>query len=220
MPQIFWNSGCQLVSLNFQTSDLPMQLNQVNNNTFWQGFLVRIYTHGSTLAGPQFPVSSLYPSVYPLFCNGGNTVTQWHNITRANITGPGGGVMLLNMFCLCLARKSLTPCSTLFSLSVPPGFPEKDYTRSRVPGDTVSQSVNFGLIFVRLSLMIWHSFDTSEPLPQLWRPGEVRWGPVWESCTVQWCTVWGVHSTVHSYSVWADQHAGHSSQPASQTNKY
>ena len=30
MPQIFWNSGCQLVSLNFQTSDLPMQLNQVN----------------------------------------------------------------------------------------------------------------------------------------------------------------------------------------------
>ena len=28
MPQIFWNSGCQLVSLNFQTSDLPMQLNQ------------------------------------------------------------------------------------------------------------------------------------------------------------------------------------------------
>ena len=28
MPQIFWNSGCQLVSLNFQTPDLPMQLNQ------------------------------------------------------------------------------------------------------------------------------------------------------------------------------------------------
>ena len=27
--QIFWNSGCQLVSLNFQTPDLPMQLNQV-----------------------------------------------------------------------------------------------------------------------------------------------------------------------------------------------
>eukprot|EP00094_Tigriopus_californicus_P012882 TCALIF_12455-PA protein Name:"Similar to PLCB4 1-phosphatidylinositol 4,5-bisphosphate phosphodiesterase beta-4 (Homo sapiens)" AED:0.17 eAED:0.17 QI:0/0.75/0.82/0.94/1/1/17/384/960 len=25
---IFWNSGCQLVSLNFQTPDLPMQLNQ------------------------------------------------------------------------------------------------------------------------------------------------------------------------------------------------
>jgi hypothetical protein len=24
--QIFWNSGCQLVSLNFQTPDLPMQL--------------------------------------------------------------------------------------------------------------------------------------------------------------------------------------------------
>lgn len=28
MPQIFWNAGCQQVSLNFQTPDLPMQLNQ------------------------------------------------------------------------------------------------------------------------------------------------------------------------------------------------
>lgn len=28
MPQIFWNTGCQMVSLNFQTSDLSMQLNQ------------------------------------------------------------------------------------------------------------------------------------------------------------------------------------------------
>ncbi|KAF4532029.1 hypothetical protein B566_EDAN015008 [Ephemera danica] len=28
MPQIFWNAGCQMVSLNFQTPDLPMQLNQ------------------------------------------------------------------------------------------------------------------------------------------------------------------------------------------------
>lgn len=28
MPQVFWNAGCQLVSLNFQTSDLSMQLNQ------------------------------------------------------------------------------------------------------------------------------------------------------------------------------------------------
>ncbi|CAG9764936.1 unnamed protein product [Ceutorhynchus assimilis] len=27
MPQVFWNAGCQMVSLNFQTSDLPMQLN-------------------------------------------------------------------------------------------------------------------------------------------------------------------------------------------------
>jgi len=26
--QIFWNAGCQMVSLNFQTPDLPMQLNQ------------------------------------------------------------------------------------------------------------------------------------------------------------------------------------------------
>ncbi|XP_015593431.1 1-phosphatidylinositol 4,5-bisphosphate phosphodiesterase isoform X2 [Cephus cinctus] len=28
MPQVFWNAGCQMVSLNFQTADLPMQLNQ------------------------------------------------------------------------------------------------------------------------------------------------------------------------------------------------
>lgn len=27
-PQIFWNAGCQMVALNFQTPDLPMQLNQ------------------------------------------------------------------------------------------------------------------------------------------------------------------------------------------------
>ncbi|XP_064420770.1 1-phosphatidylinositol 4,5-bisphosphate phosphodiesterase beta-2 [Latimeria chalumnae] len=27
MPQMFWNSGCQMVALNFQTMDLPMQLN-------------------------------------------------------------------------------------------------------------------------------------------------------------------------------------------------
>ncbi|XP_043829021.1 1-phosphatidylinositol 4,5-bisphosphate phosphodiesterase beta-3 isoform X2 [Dromiciops gliroides] len=27
MPQLFWNAGCQLVALNFQTLDLPMQLN-------------------------------------------------------------------------------------------------------------------------------------------------------------------------------------------------
>jgi len=26
--QIFWNAGCQMVALNFQTSDLSMQLNQ------------------------------------------------------------------------------------------------------------------------------------------------------------------------------------------------
>jgi phosphatidylinositol phospholipase C beta len=40
MPQIFWNAGCQLVSLNFQTPDLPMQLNQgkfeYNGNCGWQ----------------------------------------------------------------------------------------------------------------------------------------------------------------------------------------
>uniref|UniRef100_Q7M457 Phosphoinositide phospholipase C n=1 Tax=Artemia sp. TaxID=6662 RepID=Q7M457_ARTSX len=28
MPQVFWNAGCQMVSLNYQTPDLPFQLNQ------------------------------------------------------------------------------------------------------------------------------------------------------------------------------------------------
>lgn len=28
MPQLFWNAGCQLVALNYQTLDLAMQLNQ------------------------------------------------------------------------------------------------------------------------------------------------------------------------------------------------
>lgn len=28
MPQIFWNAGCQMVALNFQTPDIGMQLNQ------------------------------------------------------------------------------------------------------------------------------------------------------------------------------------------------
>ena len=49
--------------------------------------------------------------------------------------------VLCALFCLCPGRKSHHVfCSTLFSpsiispLSVPPGFPEKDYTRSRVPG--------------------------------------------------------------------------------------
>ncbi len=27
MPQLFWNAGCQLVALNYQTLDLAMQLN-------------------------------------------------------------------------------------------------------------------------------------------------------------------------------------------------
>ncbi|XP_055497031.1 1-phosphatidylinositol 4,5-bisphosphate phosphodiesterase beta-2-like [Leucoraja erinacea] len=27
MPHVFWNTGCQMVALNFQTSDIPMQLN-------------------------------------------------------------------------------------------------------------------------------------------------------------------------------------------------
>lgn len=32
-PQIFWNAGCQMVALNFQTPDLPMQLNQGQQKT-------------------------------------------------------------------------------------------------------------------------------------------------------------------------------------------
>ena len=27
LPHIFWNAGCQLVALNYQTLDVPMQLN-------------------------------------------------------------------------------------------------------------------------------------------------------------------------------------------------
>ena len=27
MPQLYWNAGCQLVALNYQTLDVPMQLN-------------------------------------------------------------------------------------------------------------------------------------------------------------------------------------------------
>ncbi|XP_034942124.1 1-phosphatidylinositol 4,5-bisphosphate phosphodiesterase-like [Chelonus insularis] len=42
MPQVFWNAGCQMVALNFQTPDLPMQLNQgkfeFNNTT---GYLLK-----------------------------------------------------------------------------------------------------------------------------------------------------------------------------------
>ncbi|CAK9302716.1 unnamed protein product [Gordionus sp. m RMFG-2023] len=42
LPQIFWNAGCQMVALNFQTADLAMQLNQgkfeYNNNT---GYLLK-----------------------------------------------------------------------------------------------------------------------------------------------------------------------------------
>ena len=28
LTQVFWNAGCQLVCMNCQTADLPMQLNQ------------------------------------------------------------------------------------------------------------------------------------------------------------------------------------------------
>ena len=42
MPQVFWNAGCQMVALNFQTPDLSMQLNQAkfeyNGNC---GFLLK-----------------------------------------------------------------------------------------------------------------------------------------------------------------------------------
>ena len=42
MPQIFWNTGCQMVSLNFQTPDLGMQLNsgkfEYNGNS---GYLLK-----------------------------------------------------------------------------------------------------------------------------------------------------------------------------------
>ena len=42
IPQIYWNAGCQLVALNYQTLDVPMQLNlgifQYNRRT---GYLLK-----------------------------------------------------------------------------------------------------------------------------------------------------------------------------------
>lgn len=42
IPQIYWNAGCQLVALNYQTLDVPMQLNlgifQYNRQT---GYLLK-----------------------------------------------------------------------------------------------------------------------------------------------------------------------------------
>lgn len=39
MPQTYWNVGCQMVALNYQTPDMPMQLNlakfEYNGNTGW-----------------------------------------------------------------------------------------------------------------------------------------------------------------------------------------
>ena len=42
IPQLFWNVGCQMVALNFQTNDLPMQLNNAkfeynNRNGYLRG---------------------------------------------------------------------------------------------------------------------------------------------------------------------------------------
>lgn len=36
MPQVFWNAGCQLVALNYQTLDLAMQLNLGLFNLFFE----------------------------------------------------------------------------------------------------------------------------------------------------------------------------------------
>ena len=42
VPQLFWNVGCQMVALNYQTNDIPMQLNyskfEYNNNS---GYLLK-----------------------------------------------------------------------------------------------------------------------------------------------------------------------------------
>ena len=42
VPQIYWNAGCQMVALNYQTLDIPMQLNlgkfQYNRRT---GYLLK-----------------------------------------------------------------------------------------------------------------------------------------------------------------------------------
>ena len=83
-----------------------------------------------------------------------------------------------------------------------------------MPAD-ISQSDKFGLIPGRLQRP-----GSVLPLLKLFQTGrfvdsasQVRSGPVRETCTVcTVCTVGGVQASVHSYSVWADQHAGHSSQ--------
>jgi phosphatidylinositol phospholipase C beta len=42
MPQVFWNAGCQLVALNFQTLDLAMQLNLgIFEYNFRSGYLLK-----------------------------------------------------------------------------------------------------------------------------------------------------------------------------------
>ncbi|KAF8792324.1 1-phosphatidylinositol 4 like protein [Argiope bruennichi] len=50
LPQIFWNAGCQMVALNFQTPDLPMQLNQGK-------FEYNGYRHVSLRTEGNFPMS-------------------------------------------------------------------------------------------------------------------------------------------------------------------
>ena len=53
LRQIFWNAGCQMVALNFQTSDLAMQLNQgkfeYNGNCGCVVYFCRILLANSSL---------------------------------------------------------------------------------------------------------------------------------------------------------------------------
>ena len=105
--------------------------------------------------------------------------------------------VLCALFCLCPGRKSHHVfCSTLFSpsiispLSVPPGFPEKDYTRSRVPGGIDRRQSDTPLVcsweivrHLESDLLGLKLLQTSR-LSWLWRPGEVSQTP-WERPAVQ-----------------------------------
>jgi hypothetical protein len=58
MWQVFWNSGCQLVALNFQTPDLPMQLNQASKSSFSFSFSELIYSYGCNIVIVMFLVTA------------------------------------------------------------------------------------------------------------------------------------------------------------------
>lgn len=66
MPQIFWNAGCQMVALNFQTPDLAMQLNQgkfeYNGNCGWVDGLISVKLHNRKKMLP--PISYCYYKKY------------------------------------------------------------------------------------------------------------------------------------------------------------
>nr|BAA76274.1 PLC-betaS [Ephydatia fluviatilis] len=84
MPQIFWNVGCQLVALNFQSTDLPIQLNnakyEFNGVT---GYLLKpaAYLKERTTGGLfnpfiQNPVENIVPATLTLKVISGIFLTE------------------------------------------------------------------------------------------------------------------------------------------------